>query len=165
MFETVQGLQRLLNAKASQIVFPAMNNSAPTAQTTTVTSSTTLTNASGFSMLLGKGVYLVQGCLSLTAGASGGAKLALNTSDQLAISNMQIATKLYTGTTLSASASQTALGTSVVGATAAVTDATLDGTLTVTTPGTVTLQVAQNASNATSTTLNPGSFLQLTKIA
>jgi len=53
----------------------------------------------------------------------------------------------------------TTLGTAVGGATAAMTDFILRGTIVVGTPGVLWLQLAQNASNGTPTVANVGSYL------
>lgn len=163
MLETIQGIQRLLNAKGQPLIYPAPL--VLVGATASVASSTTFVNIPGLSILLGKGTFLLQGALFGTAGASGGAKFALQTPDTLTASTIACAVKNFNGTTTNANTTVSALGSAGGAATAVYTDVTIDGTITVSAAGTLNFQVAQNASNATATTVIAGSFVQVTRIA
>lgn len=129
-------------------------------------SSTTLNNVVGLlTDTLQPGVYDVDINLITTAGASGGVKIALKwgtasmiTATSLAVqANSAAATANTTFTTSSDAAS-------ILAGTAAYVNVRVRGTITVALPGTLQLQAAQNASDATATTVALGSTMKLTPI-
>lgn len=133
-----------------------------------VTSSTTFVDTTLDTPPLVAGAsYLIIGYLSIANGASGGLKLAPTTAGTgvATATLLSLDTWAWNTTTLAAQGNVTALSSNLVALTGAVTVVQLTGLLTVNAAGTFGLQFAQNASNATATTLNAGSWLYLSRIA
>lgn len=108
---------------------------------------TTLTNVTGLSVSLLTGrTYYCHIALMTSAGSSGGLKVALAATDTLTVSAFALGG--YLGQ--SAGQNTTSLGTGI-GGTASQAFASLDATLVTTAAGTLQVQAAQNASNATQT--------------
>jgi hypothetical protein len=132
----------------------------------TISTDTTLANVVGLvSGTLQPGDYEVDINLITTAGASGGVKAAL----KWGTASMITATALsVTGITASAIAATTFTtstdAASMIAATTAYVNVKVKGRITVALAGTLQVQVAQNASDATATTVGLGSTMTLTPI-
>lgn len=181
--ETIGGIKRLSLYLAGQLAsavnitggtisgatitnsISSATNKRVTAQTD-VTASTTLVTVTGLSVsLVAGGTYILESYLPATAGASGGAKVAFGTSDTLTATSISYTGKNFNGTTLNANTTTTTLGNAVGAATAVTTDLMLNGTIVVNAAGTLTVQIAQNASNATPTSALVNGYLRATRIA
>lgn len=141
--------------------------------TLTVTSSTTLANIVGLQSDQRSDYYLKAGkqykfraCLAGVSDASGGYKIALAQLNGLTLSQLQV---VSTGYTAAAEATQnstsTTSGASLFTAEAAYIKVEMEGTFTVLTSGTVQLQMAQNTSDATASTILVGSTMEITPMA
>lgn len=128
--------------------------------------STTLANVVGLlSDTLQPGTYDVDINLITTAGASGGVKLAL----KWGTASMITATALAVQANSAAATANTTFTTStdaasLLAGTAAYVNVKVKGTITVALAGTIQLQAAQNASDATATTVALGSTMSFTPI-
>jgi hypothetical protein len=128
--------------------------------------STTLTNVVGMATsTLQPGDYEVEINLIMTSGASGGVKMGL----KWGTASMITATAFtVTGRTASVQAVTTFTtstdAASVIAATTAYINVQVVGRITVAVAGTIQLQVAQNASDATATTVGLGSTMSFTPI-
>lgn len=130
------------------------------------TTDTTLAAVTGLSVTLVAGkTYILDGWLSTTAGASGGLKVALVASGGLTITSGRYGAVALNGTTTVANTTVTALGSNIVANTAVVTDVEIGGTIVVNAGGTLTVQAAQNASNATTTSVFANSHLMARRIS
>lgn len=110
--------------------------------------------------------YVLSGHLTITASnAAAGIKVTLATPDTLTLTSGTFSGMNFNGTTTNANSTATALGSAVAAATAAVTDVYIEGSLVVNAAGTLQVQAAQNASNASNMTVGTGSFLTLTKVS
>jgi len=117
----------------------------------TKNASTTLESITGLSAtLVAGGTYVVRVVLPCTAGASGGIKVALNTSDTLTLTSSNITAKIMTASALAVATTTSGLNTGV-GATSAAVLVELSATVVVNAAGTLVVQAAQNASNGTDT--------------
>lgn len=124
------------------------------------TNTTTLAVVTGLSQTLTAGkTYTCHGYLPITASATAGAKVGLVATASLSATSISRTIKLYTGTTLSANSTATALDATSggAGATAAVTDATIEASIVVNAGGTINVEGAQNV--ATSGASNTAKFL------
>lgn len=131
----------------------------------TVTSnSTTLANVTGLSFTVVPGTYKFKFVLQGVADATGGIKYAMNYTTTV-LSALQ-ATAV--GTTAAAAATQSTTSTSsqalLFDQAAAVLQVVVEGTMVVTTGGTIDVQAAQHAANASSTTVI-GSSAEFIRIA
>ncbi len=129
----------------------------------TGTTGTTLTNVTGMSVALLPGTYAVEVYLQTISTANSGLKLAL------AYSGMTTSC-VYTGdqangTTHGAHTTTTTMGNAVAAATAVTTDATIAGTVVVSTAGNLTVQFAQNAAHADTTSVFINSNIVVQRIA
>lgn len=136
-----------------------------TTTTTTVTSSTALVNITGLTVnVQAAGVYAVTAYVPLTSGASGGSQIALGgtatwTSINTTAENLTAsATAVTTGTTATPA-------TSIGGSTALNILALLNATVVINAAGTLTVMIAQNASNGTSTVALANGYMTATRIA
>ncbi len=130
-----------------------------------VTSSTALVTVTGCThKLQSGGKYMFEAFITGTAGASGGAKVAIAGSGGLTATQFSCTARNYNGATLNANTTTTTLGTAVGGATAAMTDINVYGTITVGVGGVLTLQIAQNASNGTATSAYVGSYMTVVPV-
>lgn len=130
----------------------------------TGTTGATLTDVVGLTVdVLAAGVYAFDVYIAGTATANSGAKFAIGgTATATSIS--------YTGahnngTTPNARTTTTTKGNAVGAATAVLTDATISGTIVVNAAGTLTVQAAQNAAHADTTSVYVNSHMVLTRIA
>lgn len=133
-----------------------------------VTSSTTLVDSTlnTLSNLVAGGQYGIDAYLSITNNASGGLKLAFNTGAGFATAtDLQVDTWAYNTTTLAAQGSITSLASNLVALTGALTVVRLAGFINVNAGGLLGLMFAQNASFATATTINVGSWIKMTRFA
>jgi hypothetical protein len=102
--------------------------------------------------------YFCHGHVTVTAAdAAGGAKVTLANADSLTLTSGTFTATNWNGTTLNAKSTATALGSAVGAATAVTTDIDIEGSLVVNAAGTVALQGAENAVDATVTTFGKGS--------
>lgn len=131
----------------------------------TVTSSVTPVDTTlDVATLQAGATYLINGYLTVAAGASGG--LLLNAGASTAtMTAMGINVWAWNTTTLAAQANVTTLAGNMVALTGALTAVTFQGVLFVNAAGSFGLQFAQNASNATGTTIQPGSYFTLNRVA
>lgn len=132
------------------------------------TSDTTLANITNLTATLSPGTYSFSGYLPATAGASGGVKLALG--GTALATKITANAKVYNGASLvggdqyiynSTAAAPTG---QLAGYTGVVTDIWVEGTITITTAGTVTFRFAQNASNGTASSILTDARLQFQRI-
>jgi len=130
----------------------------------TFTSDTTLALVTGLSVTLAAaGIYYFRSHLQVTASVNGGVKFALGGT---ATATGLIATFAnWSITTQNVHETITALDTAAGDSTAVCTDATIEGTIEVNAGGTFTIDAAQNASHADTTTIHKYSSLFVTRIA
>ncbi len=127
------------------------------------TSNTTLANIVGMSVNLGAGrKYGFHAKLFTTSTANGGLKVGLG--GTATATSIIAEAKAWTTTTPNISAQVTALG-AVAGATVATDSAEIWGEIVVNAAGTLTIQAAQNASHADTTSVKVGSWLQLFELS
>jgi hypothetical protein len=126
----------------------------------THTSSTALSNVIGLSIPLSVGTYRISGRLIGTAAAAGGLTAELIASGGLVLTSANIVGENWNGTTPNARTTITALATDFSNSAAAYTDCYFDGSLIVSTAGTLNVQAAQHTSNSTATTVTVGSWLE-----
>lgn len=125
---------------------------------------TTLADVPKLSLYLHVGLtYRCKGHLTGISGASGGAKFSLG--GTLTASYLRVTFQNWNNTTINKQQTLGTLGSAVADATAIYTDAYFDGVVTVSASGTLTAQIAQNASNATDTSVYIGSTMECTRIA
>lgn len=133
--------------------------------TVTANASTTLANLTGLVQTVVPGTYMFRANLAGTAGASGGWKVAFKYTGTV-LSSIQATSWGYTASTVAVAKTTTATDqASLIAATTAYTAGTIEGTMVVTTGGTVQLQFAQNASDGTDCTIVLGSSMTFTRIA
>jgi len=126
-----------------------------------VTSSTTFVNIPNMiHKLLGGMKYIIRGHVTGTSGSSGGAKLAIAGDGVLTASQFTATALNYNGTTLNAVSTTTTLGNAIGAATAVFTDFFFEGSIIVTKPGLLSVQLAQNVSNGTATSALVGSTVE-----
>ena len=111
------------------------------------------------------GTYIVDIYLAVTSGASGGIKVNLGAGGTAVASSFICDSWAYNTTTVAAEANTTVFNASQVAYTGAVTTITIQGVLVISASGTVVLEVAQNASNGTATTVAVGSYMTFNRIA
>ena len=109
------------------------------------------------------GVYVFEIYVSVTNGASGGLKMAFG--GTATATTLSCDTWAYNTTTIAAQGNTTNLSSNLVAYTGSVTNVFINGTIVCNAAGTFYLQFAQNASNATATTINAGSNFWLDRIA
>ena len=126
--------------------------------------STTLTAVTGLTANLVAGAtYQIDIYLAVTNNNTGGIKLALG--GTATATNVLIDTQVFNTTTLTGEVNITALATPLVNLAVAGTLVFITGSITVNAAGTLTLQAAQNTSNATPLTVANGSYLSLTRLS
>lgn len=131
-----------------------------------VTSSTTLVNVTGLAVALTAGAtYNFRARITGTAGASGGAKVAMVASNSLTATSVSYTAWNYNAGTINAVTSTTTLGTAVGGANAVITDIIIEGSIVVAVAGTLNVQIAQNTSNGTATSAYINSNLTVNRVA
>lgn len=174
LFSTVQppssivdSLNTLINSLNTSVTFAGLPQSSQSASCTTAlsrTSSTALTDVVGLSIpVVAGGRYIFRAYLEGTSGATGGAKFAI--SGTATWTSFQARAKNYNGTTLNANSATTTAGSAVGAATAVYTDVTIEGGGVVNAAGTITVQAAQNVSDATATTVAVNSALYVMRVA
>lgn len=128
---------------------------------------TTLTNVTGMvTDTLTPGTYAFRIVLRVTATANSGFKCGLKFGTASMLTSISARTKAYTASAIATTSFTTATdAASMVAATTAYTGIEIDGTLVVSTSGTLQFQAAQNASHADDTTVEVGSFMEFRKIA
>lgn len=125
---------------------------------------TTLANITGLTQTVVAGTYKFRAVLTVTCGGTGGVKLAFNYTTAV-LSALNATAFSYTASAVAVSkTTTTTTQTSIVASNTAFTDVVIEGTMVVTTGGTVDLQFAQNSANSTSSVL-VGSTLEFTRIA
>lgn len=129
------------------------------------TSSTVLTNVPGCShKLLGGMKYIIEAHITGTATANGGSKATVGGDGILTTTSFTLTATNRNNATVNAAATTTTLGTAVAGATAVLTDYILLGAIIVATPGTASLQFAQNASSTDTSSAFVGSYIKFTPV-
>ena len=114
------------------------------------TSSTTLTNITGLSVnVIAGATYNFVARVVGTSTINGGAKFAIG--GTATATSVSYTGKNYNGTTTNASTTTTTLGNAVGASTAVFTDALIFGSIVVNAAGTLTVQIAQNASHVDTT--------------
>jgi hypothetical protein len=154
------------NTGGSSLTDPINLDELPCTATTSATSSTTLATVTGMTsatLTAGKR-YRITGHLTTTSGASGGLKLQFTAAGGLTLTSGSINCFGYNGTTAVASTTTTAIGASCFAQTAIVTDVWIDGVILVNASGTLSLQMAQNASNGTTTSVLVNSYLSIARM-
>ena len=142
----------------STITDAIQNGNMTSTGTLTATSNTTLANITGLSYTAtAAGTYNFHIHLTGVSGASGGLKVAF--AGTATATSFTSTCWDYNGTTLNAVTTQTTLGSSMIANTASYSDLVCDGAIVVNAGGSLALQAAQNASNATSTTVLPNSSM------
>lgn len=131
------------------------------------TSNTTLANITGMvTDVLPVGTYRVKINLNGTSGAAGGTKIAFKFGTPSMLSALDITARAFTASGVAVTRATTATDqASLQAATAANINVELVGTVTVSVPGYLQLQAAQNASNATTTSIYTSSVMEVYKIA
>lgn len=128
------------------------------------TSSSTLANIPGLSInVIAGATYAFEAYLTGTATANGGAKFAIG-------GTCTATSVTYTGVNLNATTSNartttTTLGNAVGASTAVLTNATITGAIVVNAAGTLTVQFAQNASHADTSSIYVNSSFIVTRVA
>jgi len=124
------------------------------------TSDTTLADITGLThTVVTGGVYRLRAILFVISGASGGVKVAISGSATATTINYSCIINL-----VQISSTLTAIDASF-GATAVFNKVTIDGWIDVAAGGTLTIKFAQNVSNGTASTVYPGSWWEVTKLA
>lgn len=131
----------------------------------TATSNTTLATVPGLvTNLVAGATYIFYAYLSVSANASGGIKVNLGNGTATATSFLAD-TWVYNTTTVQSQGNVSSLATAEVAATEAATCVEISGTFVCLASGTFIVQAAQNASYATATTVNAGSYLQIERVS
>lgn len=129
-----------------------------------VASSTTFTNITGLSVdVIAGATYAFEAYLPGTSTTNGGAKFAIggtSTATSISYSGAQ-----YNTTTLNANSVTTTKGNAVGASTTVFTYAVLRGTIVVNAAGTLTVQFAQNASHADTSSVYANGHFIVTRIA
>lgn len=129
------------------------------------TSNVVMANVPGLSVnVTAAGTYAFHVHLATTAAGAGGVQVGLGgTSTWTSINTTGYA---YTASNVAVTTGTTATpGTAVVADTAAVIGVVLEGVIVVNAAGTVTVQFAQNVSNATASSVFANSYMQLIRIS
>lgn len=129
----------------------------------TGTTGTTLTNVTGMTVALVAGTYVVNVYLGTVSTANSGLKLALTYSGTT--TSCSYTGEQLNGTSTGAHTTTTTMGNAVAAATAVTTDASIVGTIVVSTAGNLTVQFAQNAAHADTTSVFINSNIVVTRIA
>lgn len=104
------------------------------------------------------GTYACHGYVSGTAGASGGAKFKIDTTDTASMTTFRASASNWNGTTINARATSTTFGGTIGAATAVFTDVFIDAAFNVNAAGTLQLYFAQNASDAATSSAYVNSY-------
>lgn len=132
----------------------------------TANATTTYANVTGLSQVVVAGTYQFKLRLASTvASGTGGIKYAFNYTTA-ALSSMQSTARGFTASAVAVqNVTSTTTQADLFTQAAVVLWTEIDGTMVVTTGGTIDLQVAQNTSNASNTVALIGSSMQFTRIA
>lgn len=129
------------------------------------TSDTTLANLAGMVHYVTPGTYKFHVHLQVTAGASGGTKVAFKYTDAT-LSALQSISQATTASAIAVTrVTSTTDQASLTAATAAHAFVEIKGTMVVSASGTIQVQGAQNASNATATNFFVGSYFELQRVS
>lgn len=129
------------------------------------TTNTTLANIGGLVQTVVPGTYKFIINLSGIAGASGGWKVAFKYTTTV-LSSLEAVSYAYTAASVAVAHTTTATDqASLIAATTAYISGLIEGTMVVSTGGTVNLQFAQNASNGTTSSIYVGSTMQFIRTA
>lgn len=129
----------------------------------TATTNTTLANLTGLVATLAVGTYKFRVALQCLSTANGGTKVAFVYSTPTSI---QCEAKAFTASAVAVTRfTTTTSAASIVAATVANICIELEGTIVVTTAGTIQVQGAQNASHSDTTTFYTGSTLEVYQIS
>ncbi len=130
---------------------------------TSGTTGTTLTNIPGLSVAVTAGkTYAFQARVTGTSTANSGVKLAFANSGSTTSANYTCIQN--NGTTQNAHSSTTTMGNAVGAATTVFTDAQCWGVVVVNAAGNLTMQFAQNASHADTTTVDANGFMSVRRL-
>ncbi len=131
------------------------------------TTGTTLTNVVGMvTGILDPGTYRVKIHLQGSAGAAGGIKAAFLFGTASMLTSVEVMAHAYVAAGVAVARANTATdGASLVASTSAALSTVIEGTVVIAKAGTLRLQAAQNASNATSTIIYVGSYMEFVKVA
>jgi hypothetical protein len=122
------------------------------------TSNTTLATATGLTLsLVAAKTYTIKGWISVTSGAAGGLKLALIAAASLSATSCRFNARAMNGTTIVSNTTVTSLGSNLVATNAVITDVYIEGSIVVNAGGTINVQMAQNTSDATTSSVFAGS--------
>jgi hypothetical protein len=122
------------------------------------TSNVSLSTVPGLSIALTAGkTYTCRTWLSVTSGAAGGFNIGLVGSGGLTATLYRFNTQAWNGSTIAASGTATALNSSNINNAAIYTDIFIQGSIVVNAAGTLNVQAAQSASNATTSSVFQGS--------
>lgn len=131
----------------------------------TASESTTLAALTGLSQTVVPGTYKAKIALQALSTANGGTKVAMALTTAV-LGGVQLEAKAFTASAVAVTRfTTTTSAASIVAATAANICIEIEGTIVVTTGGTIQVQGAQNASHADTTTYYAGSTFELTRIA
>lgn len=128
-------------------------------KTTNVTLAT-ITGLTTATLTAGK-TYRIRGHIFCTSGATGGIQLQFTAAGGLTLTSARINCFGWNGATAVASTTTTAIGAPCFSQAAIVTDIDIDGMIVVNVTGTFSLQMAQNTSNATTTSVFINSFIEV----
>lgn len=133
----------------------------------TTSTNTTLANVEGMvTETLLPGTYDFEIRLITTAGASGGVKAALKQSTANMLTSISATVEGKTASAIAVTTFTTTTdAASIIAATTAYVSVNVKGVVVVAAPGTLQVQVAQNASDATATTVALRSFMRFKKVA
>lgn len=130
---------------------------------TSGTTGTTLTNIPGLSVALTAAkTYRFHAYVTGTSTANSGLKLAFANSGSTTSSAYTC--RQNNGTTTNANSTTTTMGSAVGAATTVFTDAICDGVVVVNAAGNLTMQFAQNASHADTTTVNANGYMTVRRL-
>lgn len=129
-----------------------------------IVSTTTLANVPGLSVAVtAAGTYSFRAFLQGTSTTNGGLKVAIANSGTT--TSGTYTGKQFNGATTNAAATTSTMGTAVAAATTVYTDATLEGVIVIANAGNLTVQAAQNAAHADTTTVTVGSYFKVSRIS
>lgn len=125
------------------------------------TSNTTYANVTSLSLALSAAkTYVCRAVLSLTSGASGGVKVRLKDSGGLTVTGVWQDARGYNGNTVQGAGSSTSFSADLLNTAAVYTDAVIEWTIIVNAAGTLSLQMAQQTSNGTTSSVLPLSSMR-----
>lgn len=126
------------------------------------TSDTVLATPAGLTTvsLNAAATYSCAGHLFVTSGAAGGIHVATAAAGGLTATAFRFGARAWNGTTLVSQSTSTTLGGGLINNAAVYTDVDIYGSITVNAAGTMSIQFAQNTSNATTSSVFQGSFLK-----